>query len=65
MTATADSVMDALQEMLHMAQQPHSDCDWASDTECRAERYGDGNSDEHERLRRAEQVIKATPEVTP
>ena len=51
-------LLDVAETLLAMAQQPHSDCVWASDTECRAEQYGDGNPGEHSGLRLAEAVIK-------
>ena len=51
-------LLQAAQEMLAMAGQPHSKCDWADDERCRAQRYGDGNVSEHETLREAEAGIK-------
>ena len=52
------SVASTLSDMIDMASQSHSDCDIDSDTECRGEQYGDGNAEEHYRLRDADATVK-------
>jgi hypothetical protein len=49
------------EELLSMAQSPHSDCNWETE-KCRAEQYGDGSASEHELLREAERLFHAGPE---
>jgi len=55
--ATATDLFDSVLELLDIAQGNHSDCDWGSDTNCRAEQYGDGRADDHSYLRKAEAAI--------
>ena len=47
-----------LSDMIDMAYQAHTDCDIDSETECRGEKYGDGNAQEHCRLRDADATVK-------
>ena len=51
---------DCTSEFLEIAQYNHSDCDWQSDTECRAERYGEGTAEHHRVFRDASEAIVAT-----
>ena len=57
-----------LADMINMASQAHNDCDIGSEDECGGEQYGDGNVDEHCRLRDANATVellrrKATKEI--
>jgi hypothetical protein len=55
--AAAPELLEALEEVLGLASQAHSDCEWENDTRCEAEGYGDGNVDEHLILRNAMAAI--------
>ena len=57
LASAAPDLFDSVLELLDVAQFNHSDCEWESDTKCRAEQYGDGNAGEHSYLRKAEQAI--------
>jgi hypothetical protein len=62
--AAAPELLAALEEVLGLASQAHSDCEWENDTRCDAEGYGDGNVDEHLILRNTIAAIaKATGEL--
>ena len=52
------SVAATLSDMINMASQVHVDCDIDSETECRAEQWGDGNVEEHCRLRDANATVE-------
>ena len=49
-----------IQELLSVADYNHSACDWQSDTECRAERYGEGTAEQHRVFRDALVAIATT-----
>ena len=60
--------IDALQEVLEMAKQPHRQCDLHQDEVCEAEQYGDGNHEEHATIREtraALDALKAAPSGLP
>ena len=45
-------------ELLITANFNHSDCDWASDTDCRAERYDEGKAEQHQVFRSAQEAVR-------
>ena len=56
---SAPELLEALEEVLELAGQPHSCCYERMDDDdpCEAEGYGDGNREEHKVLERAKQAI--------
>jgi len=45
-------------ELLITADFNHSACDWASDTDCRAERYDEGKAEQHQVFRNAQEAVR-------
>ena len=52
------SLAATLADMIEMASQAHNDCDIGSEDECGGEQYGDGNVEEHCRLRDANATVE-------
>ena len=52
------SLAATLADMIEMASQAHNDCDIGSEDECGGEQYGDGNVEEHCRLRDADATVE-------
>ena len=51
------ALKDCTLELLSVADYNHSDCDWQSDTDCRAERYGEGTAEHHRVFRDASAAV--------
>ncbi len=54
------ALKDCTLELLAIADYNHSNCDWHRDTDCRAERYGEGTAEQHRVFRDALVAIANT-----